>query len=77
MLFYEHVAATAGRLGGVQRVLDATIYPPLAGGCHLHRDTAAAITAAGFTITTLDRFDFPPTGFNPAAPHILGRAERP
>ena len=75
--FYEHVVAASGRMRGVQRVLDATIYPPLAGGCHLHRDTAAAITAAGFSITTLDRFDFPPTGFNPAAPHILGRAERP
>ncbi len=75
--FYEHVAAESGRLNGVQKVLDATIYPPLAGGCHLHRDTAAAITAAGFTITTLDRFNFPPTGPNPAAPHILGRAVRP
>jgi ubiquinone/menaquinone biosynthesis C-methylase UbiE len=73
--FYEHVAA-AGRMASVQRALDATIYPPLAGGCHLHRDTAAAITAAGFTITARDRFDFPPTGFNPAAPHILGRATR-
>lgn len=74
--FYEHVAGT-GRMASVQKVLDATIYPPLAGGCHLHRDTAAAITTAGFTITALDRFDFPPTGFNPAAPHILGRGVRP
>jgi ubiquinone/menaquinone biosynthesis C-methylase UbiE len=72
--FYEHVAASPGRMNGVQKLLDATIYPPLTGGCHLHRDTAAAITAAGFTITTLDRFNFPPTGPNPAAPHILGRA---
>jgi len=71
--FYEHVAGTPGR---TQRLLDATIYPALSGGCHLHRDTAAAITAAGFTITELDRFDFPATGFNPAAPHILGRAVR-
>ena len=75
--FYEHVVAPSGRLRGVQKVLDATIYPPLSGGCHLHRDTAAAITTAGFTITTLDRFNFPPTGPNPAAPHILGRALRP
>ncbi|MFI5734242.1 class I SAM-dependent methyltransferase [Kribbella sp. NPDC051587] len=71
--FYEHVAVVPGRL---QRLLDATVYPALAGGCHLHRDTAAAITAAGFTITELDSFDFPATGFNPAAPHILGRAVR-
>ncbi|MFC9694740.1 class I SAM-dependent methyltransferase [Kribbella sp. NPDC056951] len=71
--FYEHVAAVPGRL---QRVLDATGYPILSGGCHLHRDTATAITAAGFTITELDSFDFPATGFNPAASHILGRAVR-
>lgn len=72
--FYEHVAAGNGRVDAVQKVLDATIYPWFSGGCHLHRDTAAAITAAGFTITDLDRFDFGP---NPAAPHILGRAIRP
>lgn len=72
--FYEHVAAGRGRVDAVQKVLDATIYPWFSGGCHLHRDTAAAITAAGFTITDLDRFDFGP---NPAAPHILGRAIRP
>lgn len=72
--FYEHVAAGNGRVDAVQKVLDATIYPWFSGGCHLHRDTAAAISAAGFTITDLDRFDFGP---NPAAPHILGRAIRP
>jgi ubiquinone/menaquinone biosynthesis C-methylase UbiE len=72
--FYEHVAAGRGRVDSVQRILDATVYPWFSGGCHLHRDTAAAITAAGFTITDLDRFDFGP---NPAAPHILGRAVRP
>ncbi|HET6987859.1 MAG TPA: class I SAM-dependent methyltransferase [Kribbella sp.] len=75
--FYEHVAASSSRMSRVQKVLDATLYPPLSGGCHLHRDTAAAITTAGFTITKLDRFNFPPTGPNPAAPHILGRALRP
>ncbi|GAB3935256.1 class I SAM-dependent methyltransferase [Kribbella albertanoniae] len=71
--FYEHVAVVPGRM---QRLLDATVYPALSGGCHLHRDTAAAITAAGFTITELDSFNFPATGFTPAAPHILGRAVR-
>lgn len=76
--FYEHVAADPGRrLAAVQRIADATLWPLLAGGCHVHRDTAAAITAAGFTIEELDHFDFPPTGKNPAAPHILGRALRP
>ena len=75
--FYEHVAAESGRMGSVQKVLDATIYPWLSGGCHLHRDTESAITAAGFTITALDHFNFPASGPNPAAPHILGRATTP
>ena len=76
--FYEHVAAPPGRrLRAVQRIADATLWPWLMGGCHVHRDTAAAITAAGFAIKDLDHFDFPPTGPNPSAPHILGRALRP
>ncbi|HZX01814.1 class I SAM-dependent methyltransferase [Kribbella sp.] len=72
--FYEHVAADPGRLATVQRVADATLWPLLAGGCHTHRDTAAAIRSAGFTIDQLDRFTFPPDRTTPAGPHILGRA---
>jgi ubiquinone/menaquinone biosynthesis C-methylase UbiE len=76
--FYEHVAADPGRrLAQVQRIADATVWPLLMAGCHVHRDTATAITAAGFTIEDLDRFDFPPGRPNPASPHILGRATRP
>ena len=69
--FYEHVRSPseAGRL--VQRALDATVWPPLMGGCHLARDTAAAIAAAGFELRELRRFRF---GATPAAPHILGAA---
>ncbi|MEU4608750.1 class I SAM-dependent methyltransferase [Kribbella sp. NPDC023972] len=73
--FYEHVAAEPGtRLDRLQRIADATIWSWFSGGCHVHRDTATAITTAGFTITDLDRFSFGP---NPASPHILGRAVRP
>jgi SAM-dependent methyltransferase len=77
--FYEHVAAPPQRRGLVvaQRIADATIWPLLMGGCHVHRDTVGAITAAGFTIEAIDHFDFPPNSPNPAAPHILGRAVRP
>jgi ubiquinone/menaquinone biosynthesis C-methylase UbiE len=75
--FYEHVAAEpGGRLARVQRIADATVWPWLMGGCHVGRDTAAAITAAGFVIEELDRFDFPPGQPSPAAPHMLGRAVR-
>lgn len=72
--FYEHVAADSGRLATVQRLADATLWPLFVGGCHTHRDTTAAITAAGFDIEELDRFAFPPDRITPASPHVLGRA---
>ncbi|TDO51168.1 methyltransferase family protein [Kribbella sp. VKM Ac-2571] len=75
--FYEHVAADGGRLGTVQRVADATLWPLFVGGCHVHRDTAQAITSAGFVIEELDHFAFPPDQVTPASPHILGTARRP
>ncbi|GAA3152746.1 class I SAM-dependent methyltransferase [Kribbella aluminosa] len=76
--FYEHVAAPAGgRLARVQWAADATLWPVLMGGCHVARDAAAAISAAGFVIEEIDRFDFPPGQPSPASPHILGRATRP
>jgi len=75
--FYEHVAALPGRrLARVQRIADATVWPWLMGGCHVGRDTTAAIAAAGFVIEELDRFDFPPGRPSPAAPHMLGWAVR-
>lgn len=74
--FYEHVAAAGGRLETVQRIADATLWPLFVGGCHVHRDTATAITAAGYVIEELERFDFPPDQASPARPHILGRARR-
>jgi ubiquinone/menaquinone biosynthesis C-methylase UbiE len=74
--FFEHVRGD-GALRRVQRVADATVWPLLCAGCHTGRDTPAAITAAGFEITELSRFRFPPTGPTmPAAPHVLGRAAR-
>nr|WP_245359217.1 class I SAM-dependent methyltransferase [Kribbella aluminosa] len=72
--FYEHVAAEPGRLATFQQIADATLWPLFTGGCHTHRDTAAAISAAGFAIEELDRFTFPPDRVTPAGPHILGRA---
>ncbi|MGH3434282.1 MAG: class I SAM-dependent methyltransferase [Thermocrispum sp.] len=57
--FLEHVKADSRGLARAQRVLDATIWPHLAGGCHSGRDTAAAIEQAGLTIGRLDRFLFP------------------
>jgi ubiquinone/menaquinone biosynthesis C-methylase UbiE len=73
--FFEHVRASTPGLARVQRVLDATIWPAVGGGCHAHRDTRAAIEAAGFTITDLEELSIPETGIRgPTAPHILGAA---
>jgi ubiquinone/menaquinone biosynthesis C-methylase UbiE len=77
--FLEHVVAEHhGTLRRVQRVLDATIWPLLCGGCHTSRDTVTAIRTAGFQVTELERFLFPDTPVTLApAPHVLGRATRP
>jgi ubiquinone/menaquinone biosynthesis C-methylase UbiE len=76
--FFEHVRAEMPTLQRVQRVLDATVWPALLGGCHSGRDTLAAIETAGFTIERLDRFSFPETRLpTPTSPHILGVAYKP
>jgi ubiquinone/menaquinone biosynthesis C-methylase UbiE len=77
--FYEHVVAQGGAAASLQRLADATFWPHVAGGCHLTRDTAAAIRQAGFTIERCDRFSFSPGPPVPAIPHILGvaRVEAP
>ena len=75
--FFEHVRADTPALARVQRVLDATIWPTICGGCHASRDTAAAIGNAGFMIERLDRFRFPDTRLPlPTSPHIFGVASR-
>jgi ubiquinone/menaquinone biosynthesis C-methylase UbiE len=76
--FFEHVRADSPAMQRVQRAADATFWPLLCGGCYTGRDTAAAITTAGLTLTTVEKFAFPDTKFpSPAATHILGTAERP
>ena len=45
-------------------------------GCHLSRDTAAAIEGAGFTITTPEQFLFPGAR-TPVSFHITGHATAP
>jgi ubiquinone/menaquinone biosynthesis C-methylase UbiE len=74
--FYEHVRADTAGLARVQRLADV-IWPSLLGGCHTSRDTVAAITTAGFQITSVQRFRFPEGRLpQPAAPHVLGVAHR-
>jgi ubiquinone/menaquinone biosynthesis C-methylase UbiE len=75
--FYEHVVSRRRGAALVQRALDATLYPPLAGGCHLARDTVAAIERAGFTIESFRRFPWGPSAIGPKVAHIVGIARRP
>ena len=71
--FYEHVRATDSRLAGWQDRLERP-WGWLVGGCHPNRDTVAAITAAGFRVLELDRFDLAAMPAL-ARPHVLGVAE--
>jgi len=71
--FLEHVRADTPGMARVQRFIDATFWPRIAGGCHTGRDTTAAMEHAGFTIQSLKRFRFPDLR-TPTASHILGVA---
>lgn len=73
--FFEHVRAGSRPLASVQKALDATVWPHVAGGCHAARDTTAAIAQAGFDVTEVDAFRFPEGKVPaPTAPHVIGRA---
>lgn len=74
--FYEHVLDPEPRVARVQRIVDV-VHPHVSGGCHVTRDTEAAIVRAGFEITRIRRFRFAPELLSKqAAPKILGAARR-
>jgi ubiquinone/menaquinone biosynthesis C-methylase UbiE len=75
--FYEHVVAETPRFAKTQRLVDP-IWTRMAGGCHLDRDTAAAIAAAGFEIEHLRHFRFSASIIDRlASTQILGLARKP
>jgi len=73
--FLEHVRSPKPSRARIQRLLDATVWPRLAGGCRCGRDTLASIRAAGFTVGQVT--DLPDAIPFPAAPQVLGTAVRP
>jgi ubiquinone/menaquinone biosynthesis C-methylase UbiE len=75
--FYEHVVSKRPATARFERMLDATVYPRLAGGCHCARDTGVAIRQTGFQVEREERIAFKTARFGPAIPHILGVARRP
>ena len=71
LLVLEHVKAEDGsRLERWQRRLNP-IWNRLAVGCHLDRDTASVLRAAGFVTEPLERYR-DDTWFPPTAPRIRG-----
>ncbi|QNP62142.1 class I SAM-dependent methyltransferase [Streptomyces genisteinicus] len=75
--FFEHGLAPTPGAARVQRVVDATVWPRLFGGCHTARDTLAAIGAAGFELGAYRRLQVPAGGVPlPSSPCVIGVARR-
>jgi ubiquinone/menaquinone biosynthesis C-methylase UbiE len=73
--FYEHVRSRDAWFARIQQAADL-VWPRLMGGCHVQRQTRAAIGRA-FTIEACRGFRFPPSAaLSPAAPRILGTARK-
>ena len=76
--FYEHVIARRQPKRALSRLADRSgVWPAVAAGCHLARDTGAAISSAGFDIEHYDRIEFRAALLEPRLSYILGRARRP
>lgn len=76
LAFYEHVRSGHAVLARAEDVL-TPVWDRFTGGCHLNRDTLAAITAAGLTVQGTERFGFAVQRLNPPIAHILGTATSP
>ncbi|MFC4395633.1 MULTISPECIES: class I SAM-dependent methyltransferase [Micrococcaceae] len=76
LAYYEHVRSGHPLVAKAEDVL-TPVWGRFMGGCHLNRDTLAAITAAGFTVQDHERFGFPVQRLNPSLAHILGTATSP
>jgi SAM-dependent methyltransferase len=75
--YLEHVSS-GGIRGRLQQLVDATIWPRLAGNCHTHRYTERSIRAAGFEVSNARAEGvFPPWVPMPVSEFVLGRARRP
>jgi ubiquinone/menaquinone biosynthesis C-methylase UbiE len=73
--FYEHVRSRDVVFAGFQQAADL-VWPRLMGGCHVQRQTRAAIEQV-FTIERVRGFRFPPDAWAwPVAPRILGTARK-
>lgn len=72
--FMEHVRSAHPGKARVQRWSDRSgLWPRVAGGCHCDRDTVAEITAAGFQIAQVGRYEIGPSWIL-TNPHVRGVA---
>jgi len=72
--FMEHVRSAHPGKARVQRWSDRSgLWPRVAGGCRCDRDTVAEITAAGFQIAQVGRYDIGPSWIL-TNPHVRGVA---
>jgi ubiquinone/menaquinone biosynthesis C-methylase UbiE len=74
--FFEHVRSGNPAIAAFQALI-TPLWSRAGGGCHLNRDSASDIRAAGFQIEELDRFAYAPLKFSPPMTHVLGRANKP
>ncbi len=75
--YLEHVA-TDGVRGRLQQVVDATVWPKLAGNCHTHRHTEQYILAAGFDVdSSRTERTLPAWVPLPVSEFVIGQARRP
>jgi ubiquinone/menaquinone biosynthesis C-methylase UbiE len=75
---FEHVRADTPGMARLQRLLDASVWPQLAGGCHTARDTVSAVELAGLRFEHVERFRLPESGISsPVSSLVLGTARRP
>jgi ubiquinone/menaquinone biosynthesis C-methylase UbiE len=75
LVFIEHVAAPAHTWLRRWQAVTNPLWKCLACGCHLQRDTAAALARAGFSRLTIEEFRVPtPPAIPLVAPHICGIA---
>jgi ubiquinone/menaquinone biosynthesis C-methylase UbiE len=73
--FWEHVGSRDPAYAWFQRAADLA-WPHLMGGCHVRRDTLAAISRV-FTVEACRGFRFPASALpSPVAPRILGVARK-
>jgi len=76
LAYYEHVRSGHPLVAKAEDVL-TPVWGRFMGGCHLNRDTLAAITSAGFMVQDNQRFGFAVQRLNPSLAHILGTATTP